>query len=175
MAHASRPRVAAGRATASACSTISRGDAGRGSQPVTPIERSCQASAACDRGCVKTPALRLHVENLSKFQQSEKKKHWRPLLGKDNRENYAARSSLVHVFTQAGPEAAIRLSYSMTSSARARIAGGIVRPSALAVLRLTTSSNVVGCWTGRSAGFVPLRMRPVYSPASRVIAVKLGP
>src|SRR5215831_20002461 len=38
--------------------------------------------------------------------------------------------------------------YSMTSSARARIVGGTVRPSAAAVLRLTTSSNVVGCWTG---------------------------
>src|SRR5438132_5786186 len=35
--------------------------------------------------------------------------------------------------------------HSMTSSARARIDGGTVRPSALAVLRLTTSSNVVGC------------------------------
>jgi hypothetical protein len=35
--------------------------------------------------------------------------------------------------------------HSMTSSARARMAGGIVRPSALAVLRLTTSSNLVGC------------------------------
>src|SRR5205807_4125522 len=39
--------------------------------------------------------------------------------------------------------AAIRLSYSITSSARARIAGGTVRPSALAVLRLMTSSNLV--------------------------------
>jgi len=35
--------------------------------------------------------------------------------------------------------------HSMTSSARARINGEIVRPSALAVLRLTTSSKVVGC------------------------------
>ena len=34
------------------------------------------------------------------------------------------------------------------------------RPSALAVLRLMTSSNLVGCTTGRSAGFAPLRMRP---------------
>src|SRR5215469_11561557 len=42
--------------------------------------------------------------------------------------------------------------YSMTSSARARIVGGIVRSSACAVLRLTISSNLVGCWTGRSAG-----------------------
>jgi hypothetical protein len=35
-----------------------------------------------------------------------------------------------------------------------------VRPSAFAVLRLITRSNFVGCSTGRSAGFSPLRMRP---------------
>src|SRR5262249_20919789 len=50
-------------------------------------------------------------------------------------------------------------SHSMTSSARARIDGGTVRPSAFAILRLTTSSKVVGCCTGRSAGLVPLRIR----------------
>src|SRR6516162_8950739 len=50
--------------------------------------------------------------------------------------------------------------HSMTSSARARIEGGTVRPSSFAVLRLTTSSKVVGCWTGRSAGFSPLRILP---------------
>src|SRR6516225_7742890 len=48
--------------------------------------------------------------------------------------------------------------YSMTSSARARIAGGIVRPSASAAFRLTTSSNLTGCCTGRSAGLAPLRI-----------------
>ena len=31
----------------------------------------------------------------------------------------------------------------------------IVRRSALAVLRLMAKSNFVGCWTGRSAGFIP--------------------
>ena len=46
-------------------------------------------------------------------------------------------------------------------SARARIEGGTVMPSACAVLRLTTSSKRVGCWTGRSAGFSPLRILPV--------------
>src|SRR5262245_45548180 len=51
--------------------------------------------------------------------------------------------------------------HSMTSSARARLEGGTVRPSALAVLRLTTSSNRVGCSTGRSAGLSPLRILPV--------------
>src|SRR5215831_11886850 len=35
--------------------------------------------------------------------------------------------------------------HSITSSARARIEGGTVRPSALAVLRFTTNSNLVGC------------------------------
>src|SRR3984893_16037256 len=50
--------------------------------------------------------------------------------------------------------------HSMTSSARARIDGGTMRPSALAVLRLTTSSKVVGCWTERSAGLAPLRIFP---------------
>src|SRR5262245_13365874 len=46
--------------------------------------------------------------------------------------------------------------YSITWSALARSVGGTVRPSALAVLRLITNSNLVGCRTGRSAGFAPL-------------------
>jgi hypothetical protein len=52
-------------------------------------------------------------------------------------------------------------SHSITSSARASSVGGTVRPNALAVLRLMTSSILVACCTGRSAGFSPLRMRPV--------------
>src|SRR5262249_61751707 len=50
--------------------------------------------------------------------------------------------------------------YSITSSARASRGGGTSRPRALAVGKLMTSSNLVGCITGRSAGFSPLRMRP---------------
>src|SRR5262249_47966446 len=42
--------------------------------------------------------------------------------------------------------------HSITSSARARSVGGTSMPSALAVLRLTTSSNLGGACTGRSAG-----------------------
>ena len=53
-----------------------------------------------------------------------------------------------------------RATYSITWSARPRRVGGMVRLSALAVLRLTTSSNVVGCTTGRSAGLAPFRIRP---------------
>ena len=38
--------------------------------------------------------------------------------------------------------------------------GGIVRPSAFAVLRLMAISNLLGCITGSSAGFSPLSIRP---------------
>src|SRR6478672_10296861 len=46
--------------------------------------------------------------------------------------------------------------HSMIMSARIRTVGGIVKFKALAVLRLTTSSNLVGCSTGMSTGFPPL-------------------
>jgi hypothetical protein len=54
---------------------------------------------------------------------------------------------------------ALRKDYSITSSARASNEAGKVRPSALAVFRLTVSWYLVGACTGRSAGFSPLRMR----------------
>jgi hypothetical protein len=65
-----------------------------------------------------------------------------------------------------GPKAAVsscseEQSYSITSSALARSEGGTAMPSALAVLRLITSSIFVGRTTGKSAGFSPLRIRPV--------------
>ena len=55
----------------------------------------------------------------------------------------------------------------ITLSARASTLGGIVRPICFAVLRLITSSNLVGCSTGRSPGLAPLRMRSTYVAARR--------
>jgi hypothetical protein len=57
--------------------------------------------------------------------------------------------------------------HSITSSARASIVGGTVRPNAFAVVRLMTRSNLVGCSTGRSAGFAPRRILSTYSAARR--------
>src|SRR5262249_54442108 len=48
--------------------------------------------------------------------------------------------------------------YSITSSARTSSGGGTVRPSALEVLRLITSSNRVACSTGTSIGSAHLRI-----------------
>jgi len=53
--------------------------------------------------------------------------------------------------------AAARQVYSITSSAPTGSDCGMVRPRALAILRLMTSSNFVGIWTGRSAGFPAIR------------------
>jgi hypothetical protein len=50
--------------------------------------------------------------------------------------------------------------YSITSSARKRIAVGMSMPRALAAFRLTANSTLVGCCTGKSPGFSPLRIRP---------------
>jgi hypothetical protein len=49
--------------------------------------------------------------------------------------------------------------YSITSSARASTAGGIVRPSPFAVLRLITKLYLVGACTGRSAD---IKLRPLF-------------
>src|SRR5260370_35910876 len=48
--------------------------------------------------------------------------------------------------------------YSTTLSANSTTDAGIARLSALAVLRFRTNSNLVGCSTGKSAGFAPLKI-----------------
>jgi hypothetical protein len=59
------------------------------------------------------------------------------------------------------------LPYSITSSARCWRNQGTSRPSALAVLRLMTISNLLGACTGRSAGFSPRSIRSTYLAAGR--------
>jgi hypothetical protein len=48
--------------------------------------------------------------------------------------------------------------HSKTLSARESTEGGIVRPSAFAVFKLMTNSNLVGCCIGKSAGFAPFKI-----------------
>ena len=52
----------------------------------------------------------------------------------------------------------ITASHSITSSARMSSEGGIVKPSALAVLKLMIRRNLLGCSTGISAGLAPFRI-----------------
>ena len=63
----------------------------------------------------------------------------------------------------------------MTLSALASTLGGIVRPICFAALRLMINSNFVGCSTGSSAGFAPLRILSTYVAARRNKASSLTP
>ena len=65
--------------------------------------------------------------------------------------------------------------YSMMRSARNRIDGEIVRPSALAVFVLTTNSNFVARSTGMSAGLAPLRILSTKTATRRYNARKSAP
>src|SRR5262249_47045723 len=57
--------------------------------------------------------------------------------------------------------------HSISSSARSRNDSGIVRPSPLAVVRLMTRSNFVGCSTGMSAGLAPCKILSTISAVRR--------
>src|SRR5262249_6477964 len=65
--------------------------------------------------------------------------------------------------------------HSITSSARARSASATVRLSVLAVLRLITRSNFVGCSTGMSPGLAPRRILSTNSAARRNRSGMFGP
>src|SRR5690349_14856760 len=65
------------------------------------------------------------------------------------------------------PGGAPSRAYRITRCARASTLGGIVRAICLAVLRLITSSNLVGCSTGKSAGLAPLRILSTYAALRR--------
>ena len=65
--------------------------------------------------------------------------------------------------------------HSITSSTLASSCGGTSRPRVLAVLMLMTNSNLVGCWTGKSSGLAPLRMRSMYPAASRDNCARSSP
>src|SRR5262249_41202154 len=60
--------------------------------------------------------------------------------------------------------------HSMTSSAATSRPGGTVKPSAFAVFKLMTVSNLVGACTGRSAGLSPRKIRSTEEAASRNIS-----
>src|SRR5262249_42052773 len=102
----------------------------------------------------------------SRRRAVEKPAHWhRPLLrGRQDRPRHSA--------AEKGDKVAAF--HSITSSARPRSVSGTSIPSALAVLRLITSSYLVGACTGRSAGFSPLRMRSTYPAAPRYRPTRSG-
>jgi hypothetical protein len=89
------------------------------------------------------------------------------LDGRAKRQEYGAKSHIrnVNFYTHASSLSAHACIHLITLSARASTLGGIVRPICFAVFRLIANSNFVGCSTGRSAGFAPLRILSTYVAA----------
>src|SRR5207248_9200434 len=72
---------------------------------------------------------------------------------------------------QGGGEVTWAPLYSITLSARSSSDDGTSRPIALAVLRLTTTSNFAGCWTGMSVGLIPCSTFATSRARSRYISL----
>src|SRR5262249_27862529 len=99
----------------------------------------------------------------------EKSNHWHRWLLRASRKR-PRRSRAAEQCDEVTPT-----DHSITFSAIASRLSGISRRRAFAVLRLITSSNLVGCTTGKSAGLSPLRIRPAQMPACRYASTRLGP
>src|SRR5262249_26692996 len=102
--------------------------------------------------CQTLTEARNHGRGHRKRRAAQEPDHRHPCLLRPRRKRPCGRPA-----AEQGDEVAAF--HSITSSARASSVGGTSRPSALAVFRLITNSNLVGACTGRSAGFSPLRMR----------------
>jgi hypothetical protein len=76
--------------------------------------------------------------------------------------------SAIRICANSGPvRAAATNVYSITSFAKTSSVGGTVTPMACAVLTLMTSSNLLGCSIGMSAGFAPLSILSIKTAERR--------
>ena len=102
-----------------------------------------------DQGALDAPML---SQSINQARRGSHTRHGPPVyLRKEGRGERNARES----------HSIAILLHSITSSARPSSNAGTSRPIAFAVPTLITSSNLVGCITGRSAGLVPMRILPV--------------
>src|SRR5436305_330200 len=113
--------------------------------------------AILDRGVLASNQTRLaqaavklaeHVRGIAKPPAAEKPDHWHRRLLRLRGEGPG--NGCRRAAEKLDELAAL---HSMISSAMEDRPGGTLRPSALAVLRLITNSNLVDCTAGRSAGF----------------------
>src|SRR5262245_251186 len=122
--------------------------------PFCPALLACDISLFDEADLGQPPAKCSHkVPRVGGRRVAQKPNHRHPLALLRTRRNRPGRRPAEQGDELATPH------HSITSSARASSVGGTSRPSALAILRLITSSYLLGACTGRSAGFSPLRMR----------------
>src|SRR2546430_3704807 len=86
-----------------------------------------------------------------------------------------ARGGAVHIIMNGLMHRNKQHLYSITSSASCKNDSRSERPRALAVLRLTTSSNLTGDCAGKLPGGSPLRTRSTYEAERRKMSAVSGP
>src|SRR5262249_42580260 len=122
----------------------------------------CRTHGSRSAGC----APRGPAQGLQRLlEHREAGNHFRIVLGENAQHADAPRPlALLRARRERPPPCAadnrdeVAAFHSITSSARSNIDVGIVTPIALAVPRFTTSSNMVGCSIGKSAGLAPRRI-----------------
>jgi hypothetical protein len=128
-----------------------RKSSGNQREQAEPNALECQRRADVSRGCDRIGEAELCPEFNSRNERLWSDRFWRT-FGK-------APTSPKCQFQTHEPQHVA--SYSITSSARSRNDSGTIRPITFAALRLMAIWNLVGSWTGRSLGLVPLRIRSI--------------
>src|SRR5262249_13697247 len=132
------------------CERLCRGF--EGLQPIFGIWRRCGVEQESDPGDARRNLL-------EQFQ---------PLAGHPGLHNDETSDIAARVRKARDEAAAKRIGHKYENDGDAASSvGGIVSPSTLAVVRLMTRSNLVGCSTGMSPGFVPRRILSTCSAARR--------
>src|SRR5262249_27790714 len=105
------------------------------------------------KSCTDTDHERMsdpvHLKNMLRQVQSDRSNlahGWLPFAADSNRQQFGTQM----------PQGGHPPHHSITSSATASSLSGTVRPSIVAVWALITSSNLLDCTTGKSAGLAPL-------------------
>jgi hypothetical protein len=130
----------------------------------TAAAKRCTAgfrSGLCRFGVIRVGSTRYRPSRYVRFAPIATK------FGRCGETSFSAISGLMHCSKKS--------SYSITSLAAACSVSGTVRPSAFAVFKLITRSNLVICITGKSPGLAPLRILPTYTAAWRCCSLMSAP
>ena len=139
------------------------------------IFAACWASADKQRAESMAQRARTVIFFLMSFSLSRSTRHSTTTLAPSHLSTTSFHPSLVSLLNPKSPNPLPLTPHCITLSARASTFCGMVTPICFAVLRLITSSNSVGCCTGKSAGLAPFRILSTYPATRRLLSAWSAP